>query len=223
MTLYKEPGYDLTRDFAPVSTVANVPHVLVVNPALGVSSLNELLTLARSKPGQLNLASQGVGTVSHLEGEMLRHMAGVDFTHVPYKGSAPALLDLLGGRVQLMFDSVASTLPQIRAGKLTPIAVTAGKRVGVLPEVPTMSEAGLPGYQAESWLGIVVPVRTPKPILERLNRELVGLLGQTQTIQTLQDKGLEPQGSTPDRFAERIRAELTLWTKLVKASGATVE
>jgi len=223
MTLYATPGYDLLRDFAPVSTIANVPHVLVVPASLGVSTTKDLIALARSRAETLNVASQGTGTVSHLEAEMFQSMSGVKFTHVPYKGSAPVQMDLLAGRVELAFDSIAVTLSQVRAGKLRALAVCGEHRASVLPEVPTMAEAGLPGYKAESWLGILVPARTPQAVVERLNRELVALLADPQTRSTLAERGFEPLSSTPEQFAARMRGELALWAKVVKASGAKVE
>ena len=223
MTLYKEPGYDVVKDFAPVSSVANALHVLVVNPDVRARSLKELLALARQSPGGLTVASQGTGTVSHLEAVMLEQMAGVQLVHVPYKGSAPAVIDLLGGRVQVMFDSVASTLPHIRADKLRPIGVPSPQRVAVLPEVPTLDEAGLAGYRAESWLGILVPAATPRTVVDRLNRELVAILADPQTRQALVERGFQPQSSTPDQLAQRIRDEIVAWGKVVKAAGVVVE
>jgi len=223
MTLYREPGFDVARDFVPVSTIANVPHILVVHPSVPADNLRALLALARARPGQLTIASQGTGTVSHLEAEMLQQMGGIELTHVPYKGSAPALVDLLGGRVQIMFDSIASAMPQIRGGKLKAIAVASDKRASVLPEVPTLAESGLPGYRAESWLGILLPAQTPRPVVERLNRELVAVLGDPRIHRTLIERGFEPQSSTPEQYVERIRGDLVTWAKVVKASGASVE
>ena len=223
MTLYKDPGFDVARDFTPVSTLANVPHVLVVHPSLAANNLKELVALAKAKPGELTVASQGTGTVSHLEAEMLQQMAGIQLTHVPYKGSAPALLDLLGGRTQIMFDSIASAMPQVRAGKLKAMAVAAETRASVLPDVPTVAEAALPGYRAESWLGILVPAHTPRAVIERLNRELNASLADPRVHQTLVERGFEPQASTPEQFVERIRGDLLAWARVVKASGARVE
>jgi tripartite-type tricarboxylate transporter receptor subunit TctC len=223
MTLYARPGYDVVRDFAPVSSVANALHVLVVNPGVRATTVKDLLALARHRPGALNVASQGIGTVSHLEAVMLQQMAGIQMVHVPYRGSAPAVLDLLAGRVQVMFDSVASTLPYIRAEKLRPIAVPTLQRVSVLPGIPTLDESGLTGYRAESWLGILVPAGTPRPVVDRLNRDLVAILADPQMRQGLTQRGFEPQSSTPEQLAERIRADVAAWGKVVKASGATVE
>src|SRR5581483_8742201 len=184
MTLYREPGYDLARDFAPVSLVANVPHVLVAHPSLGVHRVEELVALARAKRNGLSVASQGTGTVSHLEAEMLQHMAHIELLHVPYKGSAPAMVDLLAGRVHVMFDSIASALPQIKAGKLVALAVTTPARSPLLPAVPTVAESLL-DYRAESMLGILVPLRTPFAVIERLNREVVAIINESKTRQAL--------------------------------------
>lgn len=223
MTLYSEPGFDVERDFAPVSLVANAPHVLVVHPSVNARSLKELMALAKGAPGTLSVASQGTGTVSHLEAEILQEMAGISLVHVPYRGSAPALLDLMGGRVQVMFDSIASALPQIRAKKLVPIAVASDRRATLLPDVPTVAEAGLPGYRAESWLSVLVPVKTPQPVIERLNRELVAMLADPDVRRALAERGFEPQSSTPAQLSERIRSDRVAWGRVVKAAGVSVE
>lgn len=223
MTLYAQPGYDVLQDFVPVCMVASVPHVLVVNPAVGVGSLKELVALAKQKPGQLAVASQGVGTVSHLEQVMLQDLAGIQFNHVPYKGSGPAQLDLVGGRVQVMFDSVAAALPQLRAGKIKALAVTSEKRSSVLPDVPTVAESGYPSYKAESWLAILAPARTPRAVIDRLNRELSALLADPALRQSLAERGVEPQASTPEQLAERMRGEIAYWQRTVRASGVKVE
>jgi tripartite-type tricarboxylate transporter receptor subunit TctC len=223
MTLYREPGFDLTRDFATVSLVANAPHVLVAHPSLQASNLKQVIARARANPGGLSIASQGTGTVSHLEAEILQDMAGVTLVHVPYKGSAPALVDVMGGQVQLMFDSIASALPQIRAGKLVAVAVASDHRASLLPDVPTVAESGLPGYRAESWLSILVPARTPQPLIDRLNRELVALLGDARVRQQLVERGFEPQSSSPAQLSARIRADLASWGQVVRAARVSVE
>jgi tripartite-type tricarboxylate transporter receptor subunit TctC len=223
MTLYREPGFDLTRDFATVSLVANAPHVLVAHPSLQASNLKQVIARARANPGGLSIASQGTGTVSHLEAEILQDMAGVTLVHVPYKGSAPALVDVVGGQVQLMFDSIASALPQIRAGKLVAVAVASDHRASLLPDVPTVAESGLPGYRAESWLSILVPARTPQPLIDRLNRELVALLGDARVRQQLVERGFEPQSSSPAQLSARIRADLASWGQVVRAARVSVE
>jgi tripartite-type tricarboxylate transporter receptor subunit TctC len=223
MTLYREPGFDLTRDFATVSLVANAPHVLVAHPSLQATNLKQVIALARANPGGLSIASQGTGTVSHLEAEILQDMAGVTLLHVPYKGSAPALVDVMGGQVQLMFDSIASALPQIRAGKLVAVAVASDHRASLLPNVPTVAESGLPGYRAESWLSILVPARTPQPLIDRLNRELVALLGDARVRQQLVERGFEPQSSSPAQLSARIRADLASWGQVVRAARISVQ
>jgi tripartite-type tricarboxylate transporter receptor subunit TctC len=220
-TLYARLNYDLVKDLAPVSLVANVPHVLIVNNALPGTSVGELILLAKRKPGELNIASQGSGTVSHLEAELLKSMAGIDMLHVPYRGSAPAILDLIGGRVQVMFDSIASALPHIRAGKLRAIAVAGKTRSALLPNVPTIDESGLKGYNAHSWLGIFVPAATPKPIIERLQKELAAALKAPAVREKFIANGFEPQTSTPEEFGRLVRDEIEKWRPIVKMSGAT--
>jgi tripartite-type tricarboxylate transporter receptor subunit TctC len=222
-SLYDTLPYDLLHDFAPIALVANNPHVLVVNPALPARTVGELIELAKARPGQLTVASQGIGTVSHLEGELFRTMAGIDWLHVPYKGSTPALADLLGGQVQVFFDSVVASRPHVLAGKLAALAVTPGRRTPVWPELPTIAEAGLPGYAADSWFGFLAPAATPKDIIALLNRTLVALLGEPALINRLSAQGLEPTASTPDALAEHLRSEIAKWTPIVKASGARPE
>lgn len=219
-TLYPKLGYDITRDLIAVSLVANVPHVLLVGNDMPARSVTELISLARSKPGQLNIASQGSGTVSHLEAELLKHTAGIDMVHIPYKGSAPAILDLIGGRVQVMFDSIASALPFIRGGKLRAIAVASYARSPLLPDVPTVAES-LPGYSAHSWLGIFVPAGTPPPIVEKLQRDLVAAINDPKARARLVEAGFEPKSSTSEAFAKLVRDEITKWAPIVKMSGAT--
>jgi tripartite-type tricarboxylate transporter receptor subunit TctC len=220
-TLYPRLGYNLVADLTPVSLVANVPHVLLVNSDMPVKSVTELVQLAKKKPGQLNIASQGNGTVSHLEAELLKHMAGIDMLHVPYRGSAPAILDLIGGRVQVMFDSIASALPHIRAGKVRAIAVASNTRSTVMPNVPTVAESDLPGYRAHSWLGIFVPTGTPQSIVDRLQRDLVAAIEDPKVRARLVEAGFEPKSSTQADFAKLVREEVERWRPLVKMSGAT--
>ena len=219
-TLYPRLGYDLAKDLTPVSLVANVPHVLLVNNDLPVKSVPELIQFAKKKPGELNIASQGSGTVSHLEAELLKHMAGIEMLHVPYRGSAPAILDLIGGRVHVMFDSIASALPHIRAGKLRAIAVASNTRSSLLPNMPTVAES-LPGYSAHSWLGIFVPAGTPQSIVQRLQRDLVAAIDDPKAQSRLVEAGFEPKSSTQQEFAKLVRDELEKWRPVVKMSGAT--
>ena len=219
-TLYPRLGYDLAKDLTPVSLVANVPHVLLVNNDLPVKSVPELIQFAKKKPGELNIASQGSGTVSHLEAELLKHMAGIEMLHVPYRGSAPAILDLIGGRVHVMFDSIASALPHIRAGKLRAIAVASNTRSTLLPNMPTVAES-LPGYSAHSWLGIFVPAGTPQSIVQRLQRDLVAAIDEPKAQARLVEAGFEPKSSTQEDFAKLVRDEMEKWRPVVKMSGAT--
>ena len=220
-TLFPTLNYALLEDLAPVSLVANVPHVLLVNIDLPVKSLQDLIRLAAGKPGALNIASQGSGTVSHLEAELLKHMAGIDMVHVPYRGSAPALIDLIGGRTQVMFDSIASSLPHIRTGRVRALAVASKARSPLLPDVPSVDESGLKGYSAHSWLGIFVPAGTPQPIVERLQRDLAAAIGEPKARARLMEAGFDPQTSTPAAFAKLVRDEIEKWRPIVKMSGAT--
>jgi tripartite-type tricarboxylate transporter receptor subunit TctC len=215
--------YDHVKDFVPVVLVAGVPNVLVVNPSVPVNSVADLIKLAKSKPGAINFASSGSGTSIHLSGELFKTMAGVDMTHVPYKGSAPALTDLIGGQVQLMFDNLPSALPQIKGGKLRAIAVTSLQRAPVLPDVPTIAESGLPGFEASSWFGVLAPAGTPAPIVARLNSEVNKWLQSPEAREQLLAQGAVAAGGTPDQFAAHIRAETEKWAKVVKASGAKVD
>jgi tripartite-type tricarboxylate transporter receptor subunit TctC len=222
-SLYSKMPYDHVKDFVPVVLVAGVPNVLVVNPALPVNSVADLIKLAKDKPGQINFASSGSGTSIHLSGELFKTMAGVDITHVPYKGSSPALVDLIGGQVQIMFDNLPSALPQIKAGKLRAIAVTSLKRAPVLPDVPTISESGLPGFEASSWFGVLAPAGTPAPIVARINAEVNKWLQSADARERLLSQGAEAAGGSPEQFANHIRAESEKWAKVVKASGAKVD
>ena len=185
-TLYTKIGYDLQKDLAPISLVANSPHVLIANPALPVKNVRELIALARARPGELSWASQGNGTASHLEQEMLKSMAKIQATHIPYKGSSPALADLFGGQVALLFDSVPAVLHHIKAGKLRALAVATSRRSNVLPDVPTVAESGLKGFAAENWFGMMAPGATPKEIIARLNSEAIKAMGTL--IQKFQDQ-----------------------------------
>jgi tripartite-type tricarboxylate transporter receptor subunit TctC len=222
-SLYAKMPYDHIQDFAPITLVAAVPNVLVVNPSVEAKSVRELIALAKAKPGQLSFASSGNGTSIHLSGELFKTMAGIDMLHVPYKGSAPALTDLIGGQVNLMFDNLPSSLPHIKAGKLRALAVTSGKRSPALPDVPTIAEAGLPGFEASSWFGVFAPAGTPKEIITRLNMEIVKALTSPELKERLAAQGAEAVGNSPEQFAAHIRSETAKWAKVVKASGATVD
>ena len=222
-SLYKNMPYDHVKDFAPVILVAGVPNVLVVNPSLPVHSVSELIAYAKANPGKLNFASSGNGTSIHLSGELFKAMTGVEMTHVPYKGSAPALTDLIGGQVQLMFDNLPSSLPFIRAGKLRALAVTSGARAAALPDLPTLAESGLPGFEASSWFGVLAPAGTPRDIVAKLNGAIASWLASPAAKEKLLAQGAIAAGGTPDDFARHIDAETSKWAKVVKASGAHID
>jgi tripartite-type tricarboxylate transporter receptor subunit TctC len=222
-SLYTKMPYDHVKDFAPVILVAGVPNVLEVTPSLPVNSVADLIKLAKDKPGQINFASSGSGTSIHLSGELFKTMAGVDMTHIPYKGSAPALTDLIGGQVQVMFDNLTSSLPQIKAGKLRAIAVTSAQRAQALPNVPTIAESGLPGFEASSWFGILAPAGTPPAVIARINADVDQWLKTADAKEKLLAQGAVAAGGTPEQFAAHIRAETEKWAKVVKVSGAKVD
>jgi len=222
-SLYSKMPYDHVKDFTPVILVAGVPNVLEVTPSLPVNSVADLIKLAKEKPGQLNFASSGSGTSIHLSGELFKAMAGVDMTHVPYKGSAPAITDLMGGQVQLMFDNLPSSLGQIKAGKLRAIAVTSAQRAAALPNVPTIAESGVPGFEASSWFGILAPAGTPPAIVARINADVNQWLQSAEAKDKLLAQGAVAAGGTPADFAAHIRAETEKWAKVVKISGAKVD
>jgi len=221
--LYAKLPYDHIKDFAPVILVARVSNVLEVNPSVPVYTVADLIKLAKEKPGQLNFASSGSGTSIHMSGELFKTMAGVDMVHVPYKGSAPAISDLVGGQVQLMFDNLPSSLAMIKAGRLRPIAVTSAQRAPALPDVPTIAESGLPGFEATSWFGVVAPAGTPPAIISRLNAEIDKWVQSPEGKEKLVTQGAVPAGGTPEQFAAYIRAETDKWAKVVKASGAKAD
>jgi len=222
-TLYQKLGYDLQKDLAPISLVVNSPQVLVAHPALPVKNITEMIALARAKPGQLSWASQGNGTLSHLEQELLKSMAKIDVLHVPYKGSAPALLDLFGGQVVMLFDSVPAVVNHIRSGKLKALAVATSRRSNVLPDVPTVAESGLKGYAAENWFGLMAPAGVPKEIITRLNAETVKALASPDLRNHLLKLGFEPRSSSPEELRAIIAAEIALWAKVIRDSGATIQ
>ena len=222
-SLYAKIPFDHVKDFAPVILVAGVPNVLVVNPAVPANSVQELIAYAKANPGKLNFASSGAGTSIHLSGELFKVMAGVQMTHVPYKGSAPALQDLLGGQVQLMFDNLPPSLPQIKAGRLRALAVTSATRAPALPDVPTIAESGLPGFEASSWFGILAPAGTPPAIVAKINAEVAKWLASPEGKEKLASIGANAAGGSPEDFAQHIQVETAKWAKVVKESGAKVD
>ncbi len=222
-TLYAHIPYDPVRDFTPVTQVASTPNVLVVNPSLPVYSVGELIRYARAHPGQLNFGSGSTGSAGHLAGELFDTMAGVKMVHVPYKGAAPAMQDLIAGRVQLMFDNFASSSAQIQAGRVRALAVTTAKRSELAAELPTIAESGLPGFDINTWFGVFAPAGTPPPIVARLHDEFVRALDDPDVRAAMLKLGAEPVGSTPAQFAAYIRSEAAKYAKVVKASGARVD
>jgi tripartite-type tricarboxylate transporter receptor subunit TctC len=220
-SLYKKLSYDPIKDFEPISLVAKVPNVLVVNPSVPAHNVKELIAYAKAHPGQLNFGSSGVGGTIHLSGELFKSMAGVQMTHVPYKGSAPAVADLLGGQIQVMFDS--SVVPYVKAGKLRALGVTSAKRSPALPDVPTIAEAGLPGYEATAWFGVLAPAGTPEPIIAKLNTEISAVLRDPAVTKWMAGQGFEAEGGSPADFAAHIRNETAKWARIVKECGATAE
>lgn len=219
-SLHAKMPYDPVKDFAPITQPASSPNVLTANPSVQARTLQELVALAKAKPGQVSFASTGVASVGHLTGELLNNLAGIRMTHVPYKGSGQAVTDILGGHVQVMFSGFSSTLHHIKSGRLRALAVTGGKRSNALPEVATIAEQGFPGVEATAWYGVLAPAGTPRPFVTRLNGELVKILKRPDVIQKLGGLGFEIVGSTPEQFGAYIRSETRKWEKVVKASGA---
>jgi len=222
-SLFGKMPFDPIKDLAPVTLAASTPNVLVVHPSLRAATVKELIALAKARPGEINFASSGHGTPAHLAGELFNSMAGVKMVHVPYKGAAPALADLLGGQVQLMFSTMPPALPHVKDGKLRALAVTSAKRSPAAPDLPTLDEIALPGFEANTWHGVVVPAGTPATIVARLNREIVAILHLPEVVERLSCQGAEPVGSTPEEFAAYIRSETLKWAKVVRDSGAKAE
>ncbi len=221
--LYSKLTYDPNKDLVPVILMVSLANVLVVNPGVKANSVSELVALAKANPGKFSYASSGNGTTIHLSGEMFKQMAGLDIVHVPYKGSGPALTDLIGGQVQLMFDNIPSAISQIRAGKLRALATTGPRRSPSLPELPTMIEAGLTGYESTAWFGLSFPVGTPKEIIARINAAGLKATHSPEFIKRVQELGYEIVGGTPEQMAAAIQDELKRWGPVVKASGAKVD
>ncbi len=229
-SLYPKLPYDPVKDFVPITLVAGVPNVLVLNPAkaqqYGIQSVADLIRYAKANPGRLNMASSGNGTSIHLAGELFKSMTGTYMVHFPYRGSGPALLDLVGGNMDLMFDNLPSAMPQIKAGRLKALAVTSAQRSQALPELPTIAEAGGPslkGYEASSWFGLLAPAGTPADIVTRLQQETAKALGAPALKERLLAQGAIPSGMTSAEFARHIAAETKKWAQVVKVSGAKVD
>jgi tripartite-type tricarboxylate transporter receptor subunit TctC len=222
-SLYRKVPYDALKDFDPVIQICTVTGILVTHPSLPAGSVGELIALAAGKPGSVHFASAGSGTVVHLAGELFKSMAKLDITHVPYKGSGPALTDLLGGQVQIMFANMPGTLQHVRAGKLRVLAVTNDKRSSLLPETPTIAEAALPGYHAATWFGVLAPAGTPKAVVSKLNGEIARVLSAPELVSHLRNEGAEIAGGSPEDFKAFLQAEIAKWGPIVRAAGAQVD
>ena len=221
--MFRKVPYDALKDFAPISFVASVPYVLVVDPSLPVNSVDQLIKLAKSAPGKMNFASAGNGSTHQFCGELLKSMAGIDMVHVPYKGSPPAIAGLLGGEVQMMFANLTDIGSQLRSGRVKALGVTTPKRAPLLPEVPTLDESGLPGFEIESWFGLLAPAGTPAPIIARLNAETLKVLARDDVRQALNAQGLQLEPGTPEQFAAHIKSEIAKFTRIARAAGIKAE
>ena len=222
-SLYSSLPYDNVKSFEPVSLVATATIILVLHPSLPAKSVKELIALAKSKPGELTFGSPGNGTPQHLAGELFNTMAGVKMTHVPFKGAVPAINDLLGGRISLIFSSAPPALPHVATGKLRALAVTSGKRSSVSPDLPTVAESGLPGFEVINWYGVLAPARTPKTVVEKLNAEISKIMKMPDVKDRLSSVGIEAFSGTPAQFATFIKEETAKWAKVVKFSGARLD
>ena len=223
VTLYRKIGYDTLRDFAPVIAVGPMPQMLVVHPEVPAASVSELVALAKGKPKQINFASSGNGTTSQLAMEMFKQQAGVDMTHIPYKGSQPAITDTLGGRTSLMWGPLATVLPHVRAGKFRAMAVSTARRAAAAPEVPTMAELGYGNYEASLWWGLLAPAATPRDIVTKMNTEVNAILQNADVRAQLARNGVEPLGGSPETYAGLLRAEIAKWAVVIRESGARID
>lgn len=221
--LYRKLPYDTVKDFAPVTLVAHAPLILVVHPSLPARSVKELMALARSKPGQLNYASSGVGNITHFAAELFKLTAGVNLVHVSFTGGPPALTAIVSGQVQLSFAGLPPALPFVQAGKLRALAVTGAKRVAIAQDVPTVAEAGLPGYEAISWWGVLAPAGTSNATVRKLNAEIANIMQMQDVRQRFASLGLEPATNAPKQFAEYIKEDIAKWTKIVKDTGMRLD
>jgi len=222
-SLYKNLNYNLERDFEPVGLVASAPFILVVHPSVPVKSVKELVALAKSRPGQLSFASTGSGSTPHLSMEMLKAQAGIDLVHVPYKGTPQAVVDIMSGQVQVMFANTLSVLPLIKSGRLRALGISGAKRSAAAPEIVTVAEAGIKGFEASTWFGLFTPAGTPPAIVQRLSAEIVRIVQQPDMRERLLAQGADPIGMPAGEFRAYVKSELAKWGKVVRASGATVE
>jgi tripartite-type tricarboxylate transporter receptor subunit TctC len=222
-SLYKNLPYDPVKDFVPIVLLARVPNMLVVNPDVPAKNVGELIVLLKASPGKYTFASSGNGTSQHLSGELFKSMSGTDMQHIPYKGSPPALQDVMGGQVTMTFDNITTAWTLAKSGKLRALAVTTASRSSIAPDVPTLAESGLPGFEVGSWQGVFAPAGTPPAIVRRLNAEIVRILGLPDVKEKLSGLGAELVGNTPEEFAVLVKAEVVKWADVVKKSGAKVD
>ncbi|MBI3068682.1 MAG: tripartite tricarboxylate transporter substrate binding protein [Betaproteobacteria bacterium] len=222
-TLYRKLPYRLMRDLAPVTQLATAPNILIVNPSVPARTLRELIALAKAKPRQVNYGSSGNGGTGHLAMELLKTMAGIDLVHVPYKGGGPALNALLAGEVSALFNNIIAAVPQVQAGRVRPLGVTSSRRSAALPEVPTIAESGVPGFEAIAWFGLFAPAGTPRAIVAKLSREVARVLKLPDIHDRLSSQGAEPVGSSADEFSAVIRSDIAKWGKVVKAARVVAD
>ena len=223
ISLYKKLNYDPVKDFSAVSLLASSPFIFLAQPALKAATVQELIAQAKAQPGKLIYASSGNGGPSHLAGELLKTMAGINITHVPYKGVAPALSDVFAGQVQLMFAVPASGLPQVKAGRLRALGVTGAKRTPLAPDLPTVAESGVPGYEASTWYGLVTPAKAPRAVVSKLYADVKQVLALPEVQERLTGVGVELIGNSPEEFAQFIKTEIARWSRVVKFSGAQID
>ena len=222
-SVYAKLPFDPLRDFSPIAIVANVPNVLVVHPSLPVRTVKQFAAIARARPGQLSYGSSSVGSPSHMSGELFKVMAKVDYVHVPYKGQSLALVDLMGGHIQFLFPSIPAAVAHVRSGKLVPLGVTTARRASALPDVPTIAEAGMPGYEVSGWYGVIGPAGIPQPVVARLNKEINAMLQATDTRKQMSNEGAEPRTGTPEEFGAAMANDLQKWAKVVAAAGIKIK
>ena len=221
--LYKDMRYDPSGAFAPVALIASVPIVLAVHPSLGINSAQELIARAKAKPGTIFFGSSGNGSTNHLAGELLKSMTGIDIVHVPYKGAAPAMNDLVAGHIPMMFDNIPAVLPQVRAKTINAIAVAGSRRASALPDVPTVAESGVPGFEASAWFGLVAPAKTPAPIFAKLESDVETILKMPDVQKRFDELGAEPGAVSGANFGKFLANETTKWTKIIRKLGAKVD
>ena len=222
-SLQRKPGYDIGRDFTAVTLLASIPFLLVANPSINAGTVKELIAIARARPGQLNYASSGYGGPSHMAMELFRSMTAVDLRHVPYKGAGPAATDLIAGQVHVMFPTLSAALPHVRSARLKGLALTSAQRSPLAPDIPTVAESGVPGYEAATWFGVMVPRGTPAVIVDRLHAEFTGVLQRGDVRDRLTNQGFDIIGNAPAEFASYIKAEILKWAKVARASGTPTD